>query len=124
MSLPRSSIVALRIALSIAIVVIMYMATTQDTYPVVEDLNDKVSHIIAFGTLAFLGDFSFPTEKFGLKKFLWLLSYGLLIEFIQYFLPYRTASLFDVMADCAGLTVYWVFYRHLQYVPLLRLRWR
>jgi VanZ family protein len=123
MSLPRFSIVAIRVTLSITLAVIMYLATTPYSYPVVEDLNDKVSHILAFGTLAFLTDFSFPIRKFGLHKFLWLLSYGLLIEFIQYFLPYREASVFDVMADCAGLAVYWAFYSYLKYVPLLRLRW-
>jgi VanZ family protein len=123
MSLPRSSVVAFRVCLSIALVVIMYLATTPRSYPLVEDLNDKVSHILAFGALALLGDFSFPTEKFGIKKFLWLLSYGLLIEFVQYFLPYRSASLLDLIADCLGLGIYRMFYRYLMHVPILRLRW-
>lgn len=123
MNLPRLGVVALRIILSITLVVIMYLATTPNSYPVIEDVNDKVSHILAFGTLAFLGDFSFPTSRFGLQKFLWLMSYGLLIEFIQYFLPYRESSLPDVLADCAGLIIYWACYRYLKYVPLLRRRW-
>ena len=123
MSLPRPCIVGLRVGLAITLVVIMYLATTGQSYPVVEDLNDKLSHILAFGALAFLADFSFPNEKFGLRKFLWLLSYGLLIEFVQYFLPYRTASALDLMADGAGLALYRVFYRYLRFVPLIRLRW-
>jgi VanZ family protein len=113
----------MRVALSVALVVILYLATTQHSYPLIEDLNDNIRHVLAFGTLAFLGDFSFPTENFGLKKFLWLPSYGLLIEFIQSFLPYRIASMFDVMADCAGLAIYWASYTFLRYLPLLRLRW-
>lgn len=123
MSLPRSSIVAFRAGFAIALVVILYLATTPRSYPAVEALNDKISHILAFGTLALLGDFSFPAEKFGIKKFLWLLSYGLLIEFVQYFLPYRSASLLDLLADCLGLGIYRMFYRHLMHVPVLRLRW-
>jgi len=107
----------------ITLVVVLYLATTQQSYPVAEDLNDKVSHILAFGVLAFLADFSFPNNKFSFNKFLWLIAYGVLIEFIQYFLPYREASLFDVMADSVGLAIYWASYRCLIYVPILRLRW-
>lgn len=123
MSLPRSSVVVFRAALVIALVAVTYLATTDRSYPIAEGLNDKLSHVLAFGALAFLGDFAFPAGKFDLKKFIPLLSYGLLIEFIQYFLPYREASLFDVMADCIGLGIYWTSYRYLRYVPVLRLRW-
>lgn len=123
MSFPRYGIVTFRVALSITLLVILYLATTQRSYPVVEDINDKVSHVLAFGALAFLGDFSYPNGQFGLKKFFWLLGYGLLIEFIQYFLPYREASLFDLVADGVGLAIYWATYRYLKYVPILRLRW-
>lgn len=123
MSLPRSSIVAFRASLSVTLATVMYLATTPHSYPVVESVNDKVSHLLAFGALGFFGDFSFPNERFGLKKFLWLLSYGLLIEFIQSFLPYRSASVLDLIADCFGLAIYWMFYGYLRHVPILRLRW-
>ena len=124
MSLPRSSILAFRASLSVALVVIMYLAVTPQTYPVVESLNDKVIHLLAFCMLALLGDYSSPADEFGIRKFLLLSSYGLLIEFVQYFLPYREASLLDLMADCLGLSVYWVLYGHLKHLPILRLRWR
>ena len=90
----------------------------------VEEINDKANHFLAFGALALLGDFSFPVTRFALKKFLWLLSYGVLIECIQYFLPYREASLLDVMADATGLAIYWLFNRILRFIPLLGQRWR
>ena len=123
MGLPRAGIIAFRAALAITLIVIMFLATTRQSIPVVEDINDKANHLLAFGALAWLGDFAFPASKFGLKKFLWLLGYGVLIEFIQYFLPYREASLFDVLSDAAGLAVYWMFYRFLRFFPLLGLRW-
>ena len=78
---------------------------------------------MAFYVLALLVDFSFPQDKFGLSKILALLGFGLLIEVIQYFLPYRTFSLYDLAADGGGLTVYWFSLPTLRYVPLLRCRW-
>lgn len=124
MSMPRASIIACRIALVITMIVIMFLATARQSFPVVEEINDKANHLLAFGALALLGDFAFPVTRFALKKFLWLLSYGGLIEFIQYFLPYRQASLLDVMADATGLAIYWLFHRFLRLVPLLGQRWR
>lgn len=123
MSLPRISSVAFRVALAIALVVTLYLAITPRIYLAAEILHLKVRHILAFGTLAFLVDFSFSTENFSLKKFLGLMSFGLLIEFIQSFLNYRGPSLLDVVADCVGIAIYWSCYRYLKYVPLLRQRW-
>lgn len=124
MGLPRTGIIVFRIALVVMLVIILFLATTRQSIPVAEDINDKANHLLAFGALALLGDFAFPASKFGLKKFLWLLGYGVLIEFIQYFLPYREASLLDVMADATGLAIYWTCYRILRFVPMLEQRWR
>lgn len=123
MNLPGSGVITFRIALAITLVVVMYLATIEQNQLPLEGLNDKLSHFLAFGTLAFLGDFSFPRGRFGLRKFLWLLGYGFLIEVIQYFLPDRTFSLLDLSADCVGIVTYWLLYRHLKYVPLLQQRW-
>jgi VanZ family protein len=123
MALPRATVIAFRIGLAITLIVILFLATTSQSIPVAENLNDKANHLLAFGALALLGDFAFPASKFGLKKFLWLLGYGVLIELIQYFLPYREASLLDVMADAAGLAIYWWCNRILRFVPLLGQRW-
>jgi VanZ family protein len=124
MQLPRPSIAAFRVALCAALAVILYLATTEVTYPVVEDVNDKVSHVLAFAVLAFLGDFSFPDTRFALTKFTWLMMYGVLIETVQYFLPYRTASLLDLTADAVGLAAYWMFHVHLRRAPMLGRRWQ
>lgn len=119
----RSIIVALRIALVIMLAMILHLATSQQSYPVMADVNDKLNHLLAFGALALLGDFAFPARVFGWKKFLWLLGYGVLIECIQYFLPNREASALDVLADATGLAIYWVFNRYLRFAPLLGRRW-
>lgn len=123
MSLPRSNIISFRLALAAALVVITYLATTQLDYPAIGNINDKVSHILAFYVLALLGDFSFPEHKFDPEKIFLLLAYGLLIEIIQYFLPYRTFSLLDLLADAIGLVLYSLSIPALRGTPLLRRRW-
>jgi VanZ family protein len=123
MDLPRTNIITFRLALLAALAVVMHLATTQMNYPVVENMNDKVNHILAFYVLGFLADFSFPRKEFGFSKVLSLLGFGLLIEVIQYFLPYRTFSLYDLGADAAGLAVYWASLPALKHLPLLRRRW-
>jgi len=123
MDLPQTNIITFRLALLASLAVVMHLATTKINYPVIENMNDKVNHIFAFYVLGFLADFSFPRNKLGLSKVLPLLGFGLLIEVIQYFLPYRTFSLYDLAADAAGLAVYWASLPALKRLPLLRRRW-
>ncbi len=118
----RSIVLSLRTALAIAVVAILHLATTQRSYPGVEDLNDKVSHVLAFAGLALLSDFSFPARRFG-TKVIGLLAFGLLIEVVQYFLPYRESSVFDWLADAIGIAAYAVCIPLLRHVPVLRQRW-
>ena len=123
MNLPSRKIVVFRAMLLTALIVITHLATTSEQYPVVEDISDKANHVMAFYALALLLDFSFPDRKFGLAKVSALLGYGLAIECIQYFLPYRSASLYDLAADTAGLLVYWFSLPVLRQVPWVRSRW-
>lgn len=101
----------------------MYLATTRLNIPIAANLNDKVSHILAFYVLALLIDFSFPRRRFDFSKAMTLLSYGLLIECVQYFLPYRTFSLFDLSADAVALLAYQFSLPALKCIPWLRWRW-
>jgi VanZ family protein len=123
MDLPQTNIITFRLALLASLAVVMHLATTKINYPVIENMNDKVNHIFAFYVLGFLADFSFPRNKLGLSKVLPLLGFGLLIEVIQYFLPYRSFSLYDLAADAAGLAAYWASLPALKHFPLLRRRW-
>jgi VanZ family protein len=84
----------------------MYLATTQQEFAIIDDTSDKVKHILAFYVLSFLADYSTPRVRFNLSKGLAVLGYGLLIEVIQYFLPYREFSLFDLAADGIGIAAY------------------
>ena len=70
--------------------------------------NDKLNHLLAFGVLAALADRSFPGPGPGQGWGKWasLLGYGLFIEAVQSFLPYREASGWDLLADGAGIGLY------------------
>ena len=71
---------------------------------------DKAFHILAFFILMTFLDLSTtrPLEvHFGLISCLFLFALG--IEIVQYNLSYRSAELFDLLADLLGMVVYFVF---------------
>jgi VanZ family protein len=106
-----------------ALIVVTHLATTSFTYPALEDLSDKASHISLFPFWHSSWIFV-PQVRFDSSKVLALFAYGLLIEVIQYFLPYRVFSMFDLAADGAGIAVYYLSLPALKGVPFLRRRWK
>jgi len=109
---PARRTLLFRIALALALLGIGYLAITP-TQAVLPESNDKLNHLGAFLVLALLGDFAFPARPWDWRKFLPLLGYGLLLECIQYFVPSRFFSLWDLAADALGLALY----------PLVRSGW-
>ena len=117
---PRAFILAARILLVAMAALVAHLATTDQSYPVASDVPDTVNHVLAFGALALLADFSFPATRFGAAKVLPLLAYGALIEVVQSFLPYREASLADLAADATGIAIYAVAMPLVLRAPFLR----
>jgi VanZ family protein len=113
-TLPLPGSGTFRLLLSLALALITWVATAELPGPVMFGLNDKLNHLAAFFTLALLSDFAFRGNGFGPTKFLLLLGYGLLLESIQHFLPYRDFSFLDLAADALGIGLYAAS------VPLLR----
>jgi VanZ family protein len=68
-------------------------------------LNDKLQHVLAFALLGLLGCAAMPERA----RWRWvlpvLLGYGLLIECVQWWLPWREFSVLDLAADLVGLLV-------------------
>ncbi|MCC6207653.1 MAG: VanZ family protein [Gammaproteobacteria bacterium] len=87
-------------------------------------VSDKLHHALAFYALALLFDFARPRTEFGLHKFAVLMAYGVAIECVQYFLPWREFSLLDMVADAVGLLLYVASIPLLMRLPLLRRRWQ
>jgi VanZ family protein len=120
---PKKIIFLFRFSLLLAFIGGTVLATAKMDFPVVATINDKAAHIFAFFVLALLLDFSFPATGFHTRKVLSLLGYGLAIEIVQYFLPYRTFSLLDLAADGIGLFLYRAMIPLLRKLPLLKDRW-
>ena len=70
--------------------------------------HDKANHILAFLVLAGLADLAYPGPGpgRGWGKWVSLLGYGLFIETVQFFLPYREFSGWDLVADGIGIWLY------------------
>ena len=117
---PRAIISVARISLVVVVAVIVHLATTDRSYPVIERLWDKGNHALAFAVLSLLLDFSFPGKRFGPAKIAALLGFGLSIEGMQYLLPHRVASLLDVLADAVGIALYVPCIPLIARVPMLQ----
>ena len=117
-------VIIFRFLLVISFSLITYMATTSKMFPIAGSMNDKLNHLFAFYALAFLTDFSFPHKSYIRLKIPVLLAYGLLIELIQAFLPFREFSLYDVAADSLGLIFYGISIPLLKQCPILNHRWK
>lgn len=112
---------AFRMTFVLAVAGISYLAFTPVPYPGgIEIISDKVLHAAAFFTLALLLDFSFPNTPFNREKVAALLAYGVGIEIVQYFLPWREASLFDILADGIGMLIYGMAAPLLARFPVVR----
>jgi len=69
-------------------------------------MSDKVNHTAAFMVMSFLAHrgLRMPVSRWtGL-----LVLYGVIIEVVQFFLPYRSFSLLDLLADLAGIALFLV----------------
>lgn len=91
---------------------------------------DKLAHMAIYGVLALTILFSFnrPTTKSDLKRVVLMtvsscLVYGITDEFHQSFVPGRTPSVLDLLADCIGAFIaclFYLFWRERRHLPLTR----
>ncbi len=123
MKLSLRQIVYYRVLLCISLMVITYLATTALEFTVVSSIYDKLNHFVAFLVLALLVDFSFPNSRFNTDKIFSLIAYGFSLEIIQYYLPHRMFSLFDIAADMLGLLAYGLLIPFIKRLPAFSDRW-
>lgn len=97
-------IIMYRVLFFSCILVILFLATTSIQFEVIENIWDKLKHSFAFFTLYILFSLSYEKQTITSKSLL-LLFYGILIEFIQYFIPNRYFSFLDVLADTIGILI-------------------
>lgn len=77
-----------------------------------------ILHMLAFFVMAALIDRSYPDMTVACKIVI-LLVFGVIIETVQYFISYRTASPWDVLIDTAGMASYFLLARRLLQTRLL-----
>ena len=107
-----------------AVALIVFLLAIEPGEEAVDLLGwDKLDHALAFVTLALLLDLSYPNTCFRGRKWAALLGYGLFIECVQYLLPTRTFSLFDLLADAAGIGIYLMSRPALSGLPFSNRRW-
>lgn len=84
--------------------------------PAVTASNDKLGHFIAYSTLAFfaLRSFHLITNRRVLEVLLMVILFGLLMELGQLFVPGRSFSKMDIVANISGALLGWIIYGLLQ----------
>ena len=91
-----------RILLVISILVISFLATSETNPTSQNFIDDKLLHFLCFAYLTLI----FKLTQFIQQDF-WLyvivLAYGILIEIVQMFLPYRSFELSEIFADFMGI---------------------
>jgi len=83
---------------------------------------DKIKHITAFFVLSLLLNRSSSNIEKRLRNMLALLLFGILIEFVQHFLPNRDASRADILADFVGIVLFQVTYSFLKFIQQWRIK--
>lgn len=87
-----------------SLILVLFLAFSPRGADITPGINDKANHAIAFFVLICLSHQAYKTIS--LKQILFLIAFGLLIETVQYFLPYRKFSLYDMLANLTGIVIY------------------
>lgn len=84
--------------------IVFYMAISSDGLSLFDtQYADKINHFMAFFTLSLLLNRSSSKYDARIRNVTALLLFGIFIEIVQSFLPYREASINDVLADLGGI---------------------
>ncbi|MGX9460484.1 VanZ family protein [Shewanella sp. A14] len=97
-----------KLALVIAVLVTSYLVFSKPSYPQTFANMDKVGHLGSFFALSYLAHYAFKPRWYFLCTA--LASYAVLIELIQSRLPYRSASVADVIADFVGIALFYLLH--------------
>jgi VanZ family protein len=95
-----------RSLLLICLTAVTWLALTSDPMPSVFQVWDKLNHWVAFITLAFLADYSFPRARRNWIKWVSLAAYGLALEVIQRLSGSRYFEFLDLLTDIIGIASY------------------
>ena len=87
----------------IAYVLLVIILSLIPTAALGEGLHvDKIAHIIAYGIMGFLAYLSVSSVRKRFYFFFIVISLGVLLELFQLYIPGRSASFFDILANTLG----------------------
>ena len=92
---------------AIGILITVFILSTIKIGVAPPDNSDKLVHIIMYFFVAM----SFYFLNFR-NYILWAILYGVGIEFVQYFLPYRSCSFWDAVANSIGALIFFFINRY------------
>jgi VanZ family protein len=96
-----------RALLAVALLFVLYEATEKQPLELLLCYrSDKLLHGMAFFLLSSLVDMAFPASRLLFWKVLFLAVFGIFIELVQVYLPWRSAEVMDFIADCIGIALY------------------
>jgi VanZ family protein len=82
-----------------------YMAFTPIPHAITPSMSDKTLHLLAFAYLSAALWWAYPRWGSSYFATAMLVAYGVCIEAVQALIPNRSASLFDLVADCIGIGI-------------------
>ena len=95
-----------KLTLLLAFIVMSYLVFSQPTYSQnTIPYFDKIGHAGSFFILTCLTYLAFRPHWLVIVSL--MAAYGILIEVIQYFIPYRGAEVADVIADLTGVALFY-----------------
>ena len=89
-------------------------------YPV--NLNDKIEHGAVFFILSLFLNRASDTKKHRLRNIILLSAFGIVIELIQHFIPHRSTSINDALANIVGILVFQLAFSIYLYVRKRKFR--
>ena len=97
-------IYSFRIILAISIVFISILAVQEIDVESSVNLNDQLLH---FGCFLYLTIITWFSRIMHMEFWLYVivLAYGILIEIVQIYIPYRSFEFLDIFADFAGILI-------------------
>ena len=110
-------IFTLRSTFFLSLILIFYLslvpATDLDFFIALSFIGDKISHAIMFFYISLLGMFcNFKIKYYILMAIIF--AFGLTIEIVHYFHPFRYFEWTDLLANFLGITLAIVIYKSLQ----------
>jgi len=90
------------VLLVLSILVISFLSTSETNSSSQSLIDDKLLHFLCFAYLTIIFKFTqFIDQDF--LHYVIVLAYGILIEIVQMYLPYRSFEFLDILADFMGI---------------------